>query len=373
MSSERVFNFSAGPSALPLECLEQAAAELTNWNHTGMSVIEHSHRGKAWTAENEDVRNRLRNLVGIPENFEICFVAGGASLQFSALPYNFIGDHKKVDFLITGNWSKKAYEECKRLFPNIEVNQVAPAPPANPIDIPDKSTWKIDPDAAYLHICDNETIQGIEFPQLPDVPIPLVIDMSSNFLSKPITEWNKIGCIFACAQKNFGPAGMTVVIVRKDLLERPLLPGCPITLDLRTQVKNKCLYNTPPQFCIYFANLVFKWIEKKGGLKALAEINAKKAAQVYEAIDKSPYFVNKVKPEYRSKMNVPFFRAGNPDGYEVKNQELDDKFLKFTTDRKLLTLKGHVSVGGFRASIYNAMTQEGIDALCKAVAEFPGF
>ncbi|OHS93896.1 aminotransferase, class V family protein [Tritrichomonas foetus] len=372
MENERVYNFSAGPACVPQECLEKAASEMMNWQGTGMSVIEHSHRGKWWTHENEDVSNRVRLLLKVPENFEILFVAGGASLQFSAIPFNLLGGYKKVDYVITGTWSQKAYEECVKLdFPGIEVRKACPLPPVNPVDIPDRSTWDVSPDAAYCYICSNETIQGIQFDKLPDVPTPLVIDMSSELFSRQITEWNKIGLIFACAQKNFGVSGMTIVIVRKDLLERPLQSHCPTTLDFRVQVKNKCLYNTPPTFAIYFANLIFKWIEAQGGIERLEEINREKARKVYEAIDNSPFFENRVKPEYRSIMNIPFFRK--PDGYEVKNQELDNIFLNLCSSKKIMALKGHASVGGFRASIYNAMPAEGIDAFINVIKEFQGF
>jgi len=236
-------------------------------------------------------------------------------------------------------------------FPGVEVVSVAGNPPANPIDVPAREKWNVSPEAAYFYYCNNETIQGIQFHELPDVPAPLVIDMSSDFVSAPITGWEKIGLIFAFAQKNFGVSGMSIVIVRKDLLKRPLKPFCPITLDYNTQIKNDCMYNTPPTFAIYFANHIFKWIEEMGGLQAMFEYNKKKAQRLYDAIDQSPHFLNKVKPEWRSIMNIPFFR---PDGYENKNDELDTKFLSHCTSKKLLTLKGHVSVGGFRASIYNA-------------------
>ncbi|EAY15328.1 aminotransferase, class V family protein [Trichomonas vaginalis G3] len=371
MSAQRAYNFSAGPAAVPLECLERAAAEMTNWRNSGMSVIEVSHRGKHWMEEQKEATERLRTLLQVPENFNILFVAGGASLQFSAIPFNFIGEHKAVDYLCTGTWSKKAFDECKRLaFPGVTVNSVAGNPPANPVEVPARDTWKLSEDAAYFYYCDNETIQGIEFQQFPDVPAPLIIDMSSNFLSRPITQWEKVGCIFACAQKNFGLAGMSVVIIRKDMLERPVKPFCPITMDYRIQVKNNCMYNTPPTFAIYFANHIFKWIEEKGGLAAMDALNKEKAKKVYEAIDSNPNFVNRIKPEWRSRMNMPFFR---PDGYENKDLDADAKFVNFCTQRKLLTLKGHVSVGGFRASCYNACPMEAVDALVQAMKEWPGF
>lgn len=373
MTSERVFNFSAGPACVPLECLEAAAAEMTNWQNSGMSIIESSHRGKNFAAENIDVNNRVRRLLAVPDNFEILFLAGGASLQFSAIPFNLIGNYKKVDYVVTGTWSKKAFQECQRLgFEGVDVNLVCGLPPLNPVEIPNRSTWNLSTDAAYCYICANETIQGIQFQSFPDVPSPLVIDSSSELFSRKITEWEKIGLIYGCAQKNFGLSGMTIVIVRKDLLaERKLLPHCPLTLDYRLQMEHQCMYNTPPTFAMYFSNLIFKWIEKNGGIAKLEEINRRKASRLYEAIDSSKYFENRVKTEFRSMMNVPFFRT--PDGYEVKNDELDNKFLQYCEERKLVSLKGHSTVGGFRASIYNAMSEEGVNALIAAIHDFQGF
>jgi phosphoserine aminotransferase len=369
--SRKVFNFSAGPAVIPSECLAQVSSEITNWRGTGMSVLEISHRSPEWLAENRDVNDRIRRLLNVPNNFEIVFVAGGASLQFSAIPFNFIGNYAKVDYLVTGTWSKKAYEECKRLnFPGVDVNLVGPPIPSNPTQIPSEETWALSSDAAYCYICSNETIQGLQFAKLPDVPAPLIVDMSSEFLSRPITEWQKIGCAFSCAQKNFGAAGMSVVIIRRDLLERPLKPFCPVTMDYREQVKAHSLYNTPPTFAIYLANLVFKWVEKEK-FEKIVEINKEKAARLYKAIDNSPFFENRVTKHARSVMNVTFFRA--PDGYSTKNEQADRKFLAFAEERGLVQLAGHASVGGFRASIYNAMPIEGIDALVKAIEEFPGF
>ena len=373
MSSERVFNFSAGPACVPVECLEAVSSELFNWKESGMSVLECSHRSSQWSDENEDVNKRLRALLNVPDNFEILLVAGGASLQFSAIPFNLLGDFRKVDYLVTGTWSQKAYEECQRLeFDNVEVHSVAPLPlPSNPTDLPDRSKWSFSEDAAYCYLCQNETIQGIQFKSLPDAPAPLVVDMSSDFLSRPITEWDKIGLCFACAQKNFGCAGLSVVIVRSDLLNRKLAKHCPLTLDYRLQVKHSCMYNTPPTFPIYFANLVFKWIERQGGVEAIAKRNREQARRLYDAIDKSPHFENRVNPDVRSEMNCPFFRR--PDGYETKKPELDQLFLKFAESRRLVSLKGHAAVGGFRASIYNAMSDAGVDELIKAIEEFAGF
>jgi phosphoserine aminotransferase len=372
MTESRAFSFSPGPACVPLECLEQAAKDLPNWNDAGCSVIEISHRSPQWSSAMQETVDRLRRLLEIPAEFSILLLSGGATLQFSAAPFNLIGDSAKVDFLITGNWSLKAYEECRRLaFPGVEARSITPLPlPANPISIPAPSTWNFSPDAAYCHICVNETIQGIQFRELPNVPAPLVIDASSEFLSRPITEWQKIGCIISCAQKNFGVAGLTILIVRTSLLERPLKPQCPITLDWRVQLKNKCLYNTPPTFSIYFANLIFKWLEAQGGVAAISAVNERKAAKLYRAIDESPHFENRVDPEVRSVMNIPFFRTG---GYESRRPAIDKVFLDFCEARNLMTLAGHSLVGGFRASIYNAMPEEGVDALIRAITEFPGF
>jgi phosphoserine aminotransferase len=360
MAASRSFSFSPGPACVPLECLEQAAKDLPNWNNAGCSVIEISHRSSLWSIEMQETTDRIRSLLSIPDNFSILLLAAGASLQFSAVPFNLIGNATKVDYLVTGNWSQKAYEECKRLeFPGIDVRSVAPLPlPPNPMSIPDRATWNLAADAAYCYICVNETIQGIQFRELPDVPVPLVIDASSEFFSRPINEWHKIGCVFACAQKNFGVSGLTVVVVRTDLLGRPLRPLCPITLDWRVQLKNKCLYNTPPTFSIYFANLVFKWLETKGGVAGIEKVNAIKAEKLYRAIDTSPHFENRVEAGVRSVMNVPFFRTG---GYENRNAAIDKAFLDFCAARNLTSLGGLAFVGGFGASLYNAMAEEGVD------------
>lgn len=370
MSSDRVFNFSAGPAVMPLECLEQVAKDIMNWDGSGMSVIEISHRSEKWLNEQRDTQQRLRKIINAPDDYEILLMTGGASLIFSSLPYNLIGDKKRVDYLCTGTWSDKAYDEAVALaFPGVEVVSVAGKSVKNAVDVVSRDKWNVSSDAAYFYYCDNETIQGIEFESFPDVPAPLVIDMSSNFLSKPIKSWNNVGCIFACAQKNFGCSGFSVVIVRKDLLKRNVQPHCPITLNWSVQAKHECIYNTPPTLSIHFSNLVFKWIEKQGGLECIMKRNRLKAEKLYKAIDESPHFVNKVKPEWRSKMNIPFFRH---DGYDKKDAEKDKKFIKFCEERKIFTLSGHSSVGGFRASIYNACPDEAIDALIKAINEWTG-
>jgi phosphoserine aminotransferase len=348
--------------------LEQTRSELLNWNNTGMSVIEVSHRSPEWQRENADVAARLRALLSVPEEFEIVLMAGGGTLQFSAIPFNLLGEASKVEYVVTGHWSEEAFIECQRLgFPGVEVKEIRSWDRVS--DFP----HSFSPDAAYVYLCLNETISGVQFQRLPDSPVPLVIDMSSEFLSRPITEWNKIGLCFACAQKNFGCSGLSVVIVRKDLLLRPLKPMCPVTLDYRIQIKNKSIYNTPPTFSIYFTNLILKWIAGVGGVDQIHARNAAKSRLVYEAVDASPYFVNTVDKSYRSEMNVAFFRSDGSGGIGAKNAELDQKFLDYLAKRRIVGVKGHSSVGGFRASLYNAMTDEGVSALVQAINEFPGF
>lgn len=367
----RPFNFSAGPSCLPIECIQTAQQDIINWQGTELSILEQNHRSPAWGALMDDTRAKLRSLLHIPQSHTILFVAGGASLQFSAIPFNFIGNATKVDYFVTGHWSNLAYEECQRLnFPGVDVHLVVPPPKGLATNIPTHELWQFSDNAAYCYICSNETIEGVQFHHFPNVKAPLIIDMSSDFLSRPITNWDKIGCIFACAQKNFGIAGISVVIVRKDLLERPLKPFCPLTLDFRVQEKHESMYNTPPTFPIYFANTVFKWIEENGGVTEIQSINREKAAMLYDAIDRSPHFVNNVEKNVRSEMNIPFFRA---DAGETRDDAIDTHFLSFCGKRNLLTLKGFNTVGGYRASIYNAMPMAGVEALIKAIQEFPGF
>jgi phosphoserine aminotransferase len=369
--NKRPFNFSAGPSCLPVECLRTAQEDLMDWEGTGLSVLEQSHRSPAWGSLMNDTRSRLRSLLDIPTSHTILFIAGGASLQFSAIPFNFLGEATKVDYVVTGHWSHLAYEECQRLgFPGVDVHLVVPAPKGASTAIPSRDMWELSEDAAYCYICSNETIEGVQFREFPNVSAPLIIDMSSDFLSRPITNWDKIGCIFACAQKNFGIAGISVVIVRKDLLERPVKPFCPLTLDFRVQEKHGSMYNTPPTFPIYFASTVFKWIEDIGGVAEIQGINREKAAKLYDAIDQSPHFVNFVEKAVRSDMNIPFFRA---NAGETRDDALDARFLHFCSKRNLRTLKGFNTVGGYRASIYNAMPMAGVEALIEAIREFPGF
>jgi phosphoserine aminotransferase len=318
-----------------------------------------------------DVQTRLRSLLNIPDSFSILFVAGGASLQFAAIPFNLIGDAPAVDYFVTGHWSNLAYEECKRLdFPGVEVRLVVPQPNGMSTGIPSKGEWTLSDNAAYCYICSNETIEGVQFKEFPEISVPLVIDTSSDFLSRPIKNWSKIGCIFAAAQKNFGIAGLSVVIVRSELLTRTVKPFCALTLDYRIQVKCGSMYNTPPVFPIYVANVVFKWLEEQGGIEAIERINHEKAEKLYAAIDRSRILENRVAEGVRSDMNIPFFRVSNESAMDKMT---DSIFLEFCEKRGLVNLNGFRSVGRFRASIYNAMVEDGVDRLVKAIDQFPGF
>jgi phosphoserine aminotransferase len=367
---QRPFNFSAGPSCLPCACLEAISGEFTNWQGTGFSVVEQSHRSPTWESKMDEVHTRLRALLSIPDSFTILFMAGGGSLQFSAVPFNLLGDAATVDYFVTGHWSNVAYEECKRLnFSGVEVHLVVPPPKGMATDIPSEDEWSFSDDAAYCFICSNETIEGVQFKEFPRAPVPLVIDMSSDFLARPIEDWSNIGCIFAAAQKNFGIAGMSVVIVRSEWLMRQLKPFCPLTLDYRTQAKCLSMYNTPPVFPIYVASVVFKWIEEQGGVEVLQTVNREKAVKLYEAIHRSVWFENRVQINVRSDMNIPFFRKAS----RRRDDKIDGLFVSFCEKRGIVNLQGFRTVGGYRASIYNAMPMEGVEALVKAIEDFPGF
>jgi phosphoserine aminotransferase len=353
----RVFNFSAGPAVLPQAVLERAREELLDWQGTGMSVMEMSHRGKAFMSIATKAEADLRELMGISADYSVLFLQGGASSQFAMIPINLLRGKKSADYINTGAWSKKAIAEAKRYC---DVNVAASDEANNFTGVPAQSTWKLNKDAAYLHYTPNETIGGVEFPFVPDSgDVPLVVDLSSSILSRPIDVTN-FGLIYAGAQKNIGPAGLTVVIVRKDLMGQ-VIEGQPSMFDYAIHDKNGSMYNTPPTYGWYLAGLVFEWLKDKGGLKAMAEINERKAGKLYAAIDASDFYTNPVVPECRSLMNVPFTLA---------NAELDKPFLEEAEKLGLTSLKGHRSVGGMRASIYNAMPEEGIDALISFMAEF---
>ena len=353
----RVFNFSAGPAVLPEAVLERAREEMLDWQGTGMSVMEMSHRGKAFMSIAEKAEADLRELMAIPNDYSVMFLQGGASSQFAMVPINLLRGKNKADYINTGAWSKKAIAEAKRYC---EVNVAATAEANNFTGVPAQSEWQLDSDAAYLHFIPNETIGGVEFPFLPEAgDVPLVADMSSTILSRPV-DVSKYGVIYAGAQKNIGPAGLTVVIIRKDLIGQAI-EGMPSMFDYAIHDKNSSMYNTPPTYGWYLAGLVFDWIKQQGGLKAMAEINERKAGKLYAAIDGSDFYANPVELACRSWMNVPFILA---------NADLDKTFLAEAEKIGLTTLKGHRSVGGMRASIYNAMPEEGIDTLVSFMADF---
>lgn len=353
----RVYNFSAGPAMLPEEVLQQASEEMKDWHGCGMSVMEMSHRGKEFISIAEEAEADLRGLLLIPDNYKVLFLQGGASSQFSMVPLNLLKGKKTADYVNTGYWSKKAIAEARRYC---EVNIVASSESTNFTTIPPLSGWSINPDSAYIHYTPNETIGGVEFHDIPDVGnLPLVADMSSTILSRPI-DVSRFGLIYAGAQKNIGPAGLTIVIIREDLVGNAL-PYTPTMFNYEIHVKEGSMYNTPPTYSWYIAGLVFKWLKKKGGLKVMAEINKRKAEKLYRFIDESDLYHNPISKDCRSWMNIPF---------TLKDPSLDEMFLKEAKDAGLVSLKGHRSVGGMRASIYNAMPEDGVDALISFMKDF---
>ncbi len=349
-----IYNFSAGPAVLPHEVMLQAQQELLDWHGSGMSVMEMSHRGKEFMGIAAAAEQDLRDLLAIPANYKVLFLQGGAHLQFAMIPLNLLREKATADYVNTGEWSKKAISEAKKFC---HVNVVA----NNTTGIPAFNTWQCDPNAAYLHYTSNETIGGVEFNWVPDTgDVPLVADMSSHILSRQI-DMSKYGLIYAGAQKNIGPAGLTIVIVRDDLVG-VAYPGIPAMLDYKTHADNDSMYNTPPTFAIYMAGLVFQWLKRKGGLAAMEKTNIAKAKLLYDAIDASKGFYHcPVTKTDRSRMNVPF---------TLKDAAMDSDFLKQADARGLLHLKGHRSVGGMRASIYNAMPLVGVQALVAFMNEF---
>ncbi len=353
----RFYNFSAGPATLPEAVLQQAKEELVDWQGAGMSIMEMSHRGKEFMSVAEQAEKDLRELLNIPDNYKVLFLQGGASSQFSMVPINLLRGKTKADYFNTGLWSKKAIAEAKRFG---EVNLVTDSEPNKFTTVANESEWQLSSDAAYVHYTPNETINGLEMHTLPNVgDVPLVADMSSNILSRPI-DVSKFGLIYAGAQKNIGPAGLTIVIVREDLIGNAL-PNMPVMADYQTHVKADSMYNTPPTYGWYLAGLVFKWLKDLGGLSAIATINQRKAEKLYAAIDGSNFYANPVDLQYRSWMNVPFTLA---------NADLDKTFVAEAKEAGLVTLAGHRSVGGMRASIYNAMPEAGIDALIQFMQDF---
>ncbi|OUR82416.1 phosphoserine transaminase [Cycloclasticus sp. 46_120_T64] len=353
----RVYNFSAGPAAVPQEVLETAQKEMLDWNGSGMSVMEMSHRGKEFVSIAEKAEADVRELMNIPSNYKVLFLQGGATTQFSMVPMNLLRGNNKACYVNTGAWSKKAIKEAKI---HCDVQVSASSEDDNFMSIPAQDSWNIDPNAAYLHYTSNETIGGVEFQNIPDVgDINLVADMSSNILSREI-DVSKFAVIYAGGQKNMGPSGIALTIVRDDLIGETMA-GTPSMLDYKNHADADSMFNTPATYSWYLMGLVFDWIKKNGGVKGIEERNMRKAAKLYAAIDGSDFYANPVEVSVRSRMNVPFTLA---------NSELDALFLSEAKTAGLVTLKGHRSVGGMRASIYNAMPGEGIDALISMMAEF---
>ncbi|MBC8494053.1 MAG: 3-phosphoserine/phosphohydroxythreonine transaminase [Candidatus Thioglobus sp.] len=351
-----IYNFSAGPAMLPKQVLSQIQGELIEYGNAKASVMEISHRGVDFMQVAQKAEQDLRELMNIPNNYKVLFLQGGASAQFSMVPINLLRGKTSVNYANTGHWSVKAIAEAKRYA---EVNICTDSSANNFTDIDDFSSWNIDQDAAYLHYTPNETIAGLEFDFIPEVDMPIVADMSSTILSREI-DVSKFGVIYAGAQKNIGPSGLTIVIVREDLIGE-VVPKQPILFDYATQANNDSMYNTPSTFPWYAAGRVFEWLKDQGGIGAMASTNERKANKLYQAIDDSDFYSNPVNSKYRSWMNVPFILA---------DDSLDKMFLEKSYNANLLALKGHKSVGGMRASIYNAMPESGVDALIEFMADF---
>ena len=353
----RVYNFSAGPAVMPEEVLRQAAAEMLDYRGTGMGVMEMSHRSKEFEAIIEGAEATLRELMNIPSNYKVLFLQGGASQQFSSIPMN-LSQNGKADYIITGQWAKKAAAEAEKYT---KVNRIASSADKTFSYIPDCSDLPVDEDADYVYICQNNTIYGTRYPKLPNTKGRLLVaDVSSMFLSEPI-DVEKYGVIYAGVQKNAGPAGLVVAIIREDLIREEIWPGTPVMLSWKTQADAKSLYNTPNCWGIYICGLVFEWLKKNGGLTAMKERNEKKAKILYDFLDSSSLFRGTVEPGSHSLMNVPFVTG---------NEDLDKTFVKEAAAAGLVNLKGHRTVGGMRASIYNAMPYEGVEALVKFMKEF---
>jgi len=353
----RVYNFSAGPAVLPEEVLIEAAAEMLDYQGTGMSVMEMSHRSKTYQKIIDEAEADLRELMNIPDNYKVLFLQGGASQQFAAIPMNLM-KNKVADYIITGQWAKKAYEEGKKYG---TANAIASSGDKTFSYIPDCSDLPISPDADYVYICENNTIYGTKFKSLPNTKgKPLVSDISSCFLSEPV-DVTKYGILYGGAQKNIGPAGVVIVIIREDLICDEVLPGTPTMLKYKTHADNGSMYNTPPSYGIYICGKVFKWLKKQGGLAAMQAYNEKKAAILYDFLDRSALFHGTVRKEDRSLMNVPFVTG---------DEALDAAFVKAAAEAGFVNLKGHRSVGGMRASIYNAMPIEGVEKLVAFMEAF---
>ncbi|HVB49192.1 MAG TPA: 3-phosphoserine/phosphohydroxythreonine transaminase [Burkholderiales bacterium] len=353
----RIYNFSAGPAVLPEEVLARSGDEMLDWHGSGMSVMEMSHRGKEFIAIAEEAERDLRELLAVPAHYKVLFLQGGARLQFAQVPMNLLRGNAKADYLLTGEWSKLAIKEAKAYC---DVHLAASSEDRNFTYAPAQEAWKLRPDAAYVHYCSNETIGGVEFHWIPVTgSVPLVADASSHLLSRPL-DVSRFGLIYAGAQKNIGPAGLTIVIVREDLIGHAQ-KGTPSVMDYKLQADAGSMLNTPATYSIYVAGLVFKWLKRLGGLAEVERQNVAKAKLLYDALDASRFFRSPVEPRDRSRMNVPFTLA---------DARLDEAFLKGAKERSMVQLKGHRSVGGMRASIYNAMPVEGVQRLVEYMREF---
>ncbi len=357
---QRPYNFSAGPATIAPEVLQQAASEMLDWHGSGMGVMEMSHRGKEFISIYEQAQADLRELLAVPKHFHILFMQGGGLAENAIVPLN-LSRGGTVDYVVTGAWGQKSQKEARKYC---QVNIAASDEAGGFTHLPAPAGWKLSPGASYVHLCSNETIHGVEFHTLPDLKAlgsdaPLVIDFSSQVASRAV-DWSRVGLAYGGAQKNIGPAGLTLVIVREDLLGHAL-PACPSAFDYKTVADNHSMFNTPPTYAIYMAGLIFQWLKRQGGVAAIEARNIAKAELLYQAIDSSQLYVNKVAKDCRSRMNVPFF---------LRDESRNEAFLAGAKAAGLLQLKGHKAVGGMRASIYNAMPLEGVQALVAYMREF---
>ncbi len=353
----RAFNFCAGPAALPAEVLELAQQELLSWQGRGLSVMEMSHRSDEYVAIAKTAEQDLRDLLNVPDNYKVLFLQGGASQQFAQIPLNFMPESGCADYVDTGIWSRKSLDEAQRFG---TVRLAASAKKYDYLAIPGQNEWQLNQDASYVHYCTNETIGGLQFDWIPETgDVPLICDMSSDILSRPL-DVSRYGMIYAGAQKNIGPSGLVLVIVREELLDKARA-SCPTMLNYKVAADNDSMFNTPPTFSWYLSGLVFKWLKQQGGLEAIAKRNYEKQRLLYEFIDMSDFYSNPISKNARSWMNVPF---------RLADDRLDQEFLRGADERGLLNLKGHRSVGGMRASIYNATGMEAVEALISYMQEF---
>ena len=357
MGTQRVYNFSAGPSMLPLEVLERAGAEITNYQGSGMSVMEMSHRSKVFQKIFDDTQAKFRKLLNVPEGYKVLFLQGGASSQFSMAPLNLIGKTGKADYAVTGNFSNIAYKEAQKYG---QINLAASSADKNHTYIPTQDQLKLDPDASYFYYCANNTIYGTEWQYVPETGgVPIVCDMSSDILSRPV-DVSKYGIIFAGAQKNMAPAGLTVVIIKEELAGHQL-PYTPLMMNYKTMIDKDSMYNTPPCWCIYILGLVLDWVDEQGGLEGMERLKSLRSSMLYETLDSSRLFRCHAEKGSRSGMNVTFRTA---------SEELDAKFVAEAAQAGFVNLKGHRKVGGMRASIYNAMPVKGVEKLCDFIRAF---